>query len=177
VILAARIFKEEFKMKNLIRISAFIFVVTTAQGVLAEETQFAAFGGVGYSSVDVNNNGTGRADRDPGAAFGASLETPIGSTTGIEIGVIRQPDILQIPLLFRYGASQMITLAAGVDATTATGNGKRDFAFGYDLCAGLNFPFGDQVRGFVEGRYLQDFAKTSDESGLLAIAGLRVSIQ
>jgi opacity protein-like surface antigen len=143
----------------------------------ADQTMLGAFGGAGYSAVDVSASGEATASREPGTAFGASISTPAFSSTDVEIGIIRQQDYLQIPLLLRLGTDRLFTAAAGVFAETgATSGTDRDFVFGWNLVAGLNFDLGDRLDAFAEGRYLQDFDSVTDDGGLMALAGLRFAL-
>ncbi|MEQ1878795.1 MAG: hypothetical protein ABL958_19295 [Bdellovibrionia bacterium] len=162
-------------MKNLIFILSLFYVALPAQA--ANDTMFGAFGGAGYSAVDVNSSGEATATREPGGAFGVSVSTPAFSAADIEIGIVRQQDYLQIPLLLRVGTDRLLTAALGIFGETGASNRTdRDFVFGPMLVLGLNFNISEKLNAFAEGRYLQDFDDDVEDGGLMALAGLRFSI-
>ncbi len=143
----------------------------------SDSTKIGAFAGAGYSAVDVNDDGSATASREPGTAFGASISQPIGRPD-IEIGIIRQSDTLQIPLMVRIGTDKLFTAGAGVFGESGlNGNNNRNFIFGWNVTAGLNFDLAERTRAFAEGRYLQDFDNNTEDGGLLALAGLRFALQ
>ncbi|HEX4924180.1 MAG TPA: hypothetical protein VFV50_08840 [Bdellovibrionales bacterium] len=143
-----------------------------------DATHISAFAGAGYSAVDAQADGTADVTREPGTAYGASIATPAFGSTDVEIGAVRQQDTLHIPLMLRLGTEKLFTAGAGVFGETGIGaRDDRDFVFGWNLTAGLNFDLADRVNAFAEGRYLQDFDGATDDGGLLALAGLRFALQ
>src|SRR5688572_24392106 len=79
-----------------------------------DNTTLGAFGGVGYTTTDAS------AD-DTDSAFGATLSTPMTHAIDVEIGAIKQENILQIPLVARIGLDKILTVSAGLFGETGTG--------------------------------------------------------
>jgi hypothetical protein len=155
-----------------------LFVLALAPAAMADDhTYLGAFAGAGYSAVDVQADGTADVSRDPGTAFGASISAPAFGAANVEIGAIRQQDTLHIPLMLRFGSDKLFTAGAGLFGETGVGaRDDRDFIFGWNITAGLNFELADRVDAFAEGRYLQDFDGVTDDGGLLALAGMRFAL-